>query len=623
MKKVIDRSRLTKEIYTNNEYDANESLAKGAIFTGFILIIAWILYLTDVFNAAVHTFTLVNIVFPILMVVLFSNFIYLKLGMLRRPKIKYFIIMQFIFAIAVLNVMLPKHGILMWAPCLIMVNHYYDSKTLLVTYIVTSILMLIAIYGGMFFGEWDANLLNGTRDINIDGVIVNVDEATIKQRIDWVNYLQKFGDNRYVKVFVYYYLPRFLIVTIIYVICRSISQRSLKLLVLESDSTREKEKMSSELNVASSIQLSVLPNRLDDENKDNIYGIMDPAKTVGGDFYDYFYVDEHHLAIVVADVSGKSIPASLFMMKTEALIKSLTTTFKGDTSTIMERSNIALCSQNDACMFVTCWLGILNLLTGELKYTNAGHNAPIVIKNGRVMFLDDKPGVVLGALDDTKYTEQTIILENDDKIILYTDGVVEAHNENNELYGVDRLFLFAENNKDKKPEGFAKSLRADVDLFINGSEQFDDITILACEYKKRNANIGSRVFKADVSELDNLFDYSSAILRLLEFSKRDIIMINTALEEVFVNVAKYAYEDTGMVEIIMSKDEEKVSFIFKDGGKPFNPLDREDPNITAKSDEREVGGLGIYMVKRIMDEVSYEYKDNSNVLTLVKYRRKA
>ena len=131
----------------------------------------------------------------------------------------------------------------------------------------------------------------------------------------------------------------------------------------------------------------------------------------------------------------------------------------------------------------------------------------------------------------------------------------------------------------------------------------------------------SRIFKADKKELDNLFEYSSQLLKILGFNNRDIIMINTALEEVFVNVCQYAYEGTGTVEVSLSNDRTKVIFVFKDSGKPFNPLEKADPNITATSEEREVGGLGIFMVKKIMDNVFYEYKDGFNCLTLEKNRK--
>ena len=136
-----------------------------------------------------------------------------------------------------------------------------------------------------------------------------------------------------------------------------------------------------------------------------------------------------------------------------------------------------------------------------------------------------------------------------------------------------------------------------------------------------NNYLESRIFKADVAELDNLFEYSSKLLKILEFSYKEITLINTALEEIFVNVAKYAYDDAGFVEVTLSNDKSSVKFVFRDSGKPFNPLDKQDPNITASSDEREIGGLGIYMVKQIMDSVAYEYVNNQNVLTLIKNRK--
>lgn len=130
-----------------------------------------------------------------------------------------------------------------------------------------------------------------------------------------------------------------------------------------------------------------------------------------------------------------------------------------------------------------------------------------------------------------------------------------------------------------------------------------------------------KTFKANVSELDSLFEYSSELLEILGFTNRDIMLINTALEEVFVNVAKYAYDDGGEVEVILSNDKTKVTFVFRDSGKPFNPLERQDPDINASSDEREIGGLGIFMVKKIMDTVDYAYIDGKNVLTLTKNRK--
>lgn len=612
---------LNKEIALRNEVDANKALSNGCIFSAVVVAIVWILYLAKVFAVTPKTLLVISIIFPIIIVLLLSTMIYTRTKAVEKPIFKYILITQFIVVTFALNIVIPKHAVLMWASCIIVVDHYYSPKLTLFTYIMVLILMFLSIYMGMLFGEWDANLLNGAYLIDVNGTEVNVDNATFNQRIDWINFLKNQGDNRYLKTFLYYYIPRALIITIIESTCIAISKRSLSLLKIESKNAKQNAKMKSELNVAKEIQYSVLPKELDDYNKDNIYGVMVPAKEVGGDFFDYFYIDESHLALVIADVSGKGIPAALFMMKTETLIKSLTMTFKQDTSLIMRRSNVSLCTNNEANIFVTCWLGILNLNSGELKYTSAGHNKAIIIHDGKAKFLDDKPNVVLGAFNESSYTENSIILDKGDKILLYTDGVTEAHSQYSKLYGEKRLIDFANRNTALSTKEFVNELKLSVDEFAEGAEQFDDITILMFNYIMENTIIQSRIFEADVKELNNLFEYSSSLLRILDFSNKDIILINTALEEIFVNVAKYAYEGKGTVEVTLSKLRDSVKFVFKDSGKPFNPLSKEDPNITASSEEREIGGLGIYMVKRIMDEVTYDYIDNQNVLTLIKFKR--
>ena len=621
--KRINKQAISDEIYRNNEINANKALSTGCVFSAIVIAIIWALYLTGVFGVTPHTLFLVNVSFPFIILALMLTLIYNKTKLIEFKSYKYFVIFQYILVCFVINMLLPKHGILLWATCILLANHYYSPKLSIIVFITVAIMMLLALYAGMLLGEWDSNLMNGNNTLVLpSGEEFFSDAATLRQRLEWLRYRTSIGDNRYVKALLYYYLARVVILSIISNIGYSISKRSLKLLKLEAKRAEDEQRIISELEVANNIQSSVLPKALDDDNKENIFGLMSPAKEVGGDLYDYFYVDDNHLALVVADVSGKGIPASLFMMKTEALIKSLTTSFKHDTQNIMKRLNISLCSNNDESVFVTCWLGILDLITGELKYTNAGHNKPIIIHKGVPTYTTDKPGVVLGAFEGTVYKENTIMLDKNDKILLYTDGVTEAHNENSELYGEHRLLSYANINNGLCPKDFVTKLRENVRAFAGSAPQFDDITLLMFKFDNENEVLESRTFNADVKELDNLFDYSSSLLEILEFSKKDIIMINTALEEVFVNVAKYAYDGNGTVEITLSKSKEHVTFVFKDNGKPFNPLEREDPNINAGSDEREIGGLGIFMVKKIMDKVEYEYRNHQNVLTLVKYKSK-
>ncbi len=617
----MKKNKISQDIYVKNEVDANKALSRGCVFSAAIIFIMWCLYIPNVFNVSDHTLLMVNITFPIVIVILLSTLIYNKTKLIEKPFYKYFLIIQYILVTFTINVIVPKHATLLWATCILLVNHYYSPKLSLITFIIVSIMMALSIYGGMFFGEWDANLMNGANIETVPYTDEPFDSSLLEHRIAWLDYMMDQGDNRYVKVMAYYFLARWVILLIISNIGYSLSKRSLRLLSQEAQRAEDEQRIESELGVATSIQYGVLPKELDDENKDNIYGLMDPAKEVGGDLYDYFYIDEAHICLVVADVSGKGIPAALFMMKTETLIRSLTMTFKSDTASIMKRINLSLCSNNDENIFVTCWLGILNLASGELKYTNAGHNKPIIFHNGVPAYTTEKAGLVLGAFEGSQYVENTVTLGINDRILLYTDGVTEAHNINNELFGEKRLLKYAEINNGIVPKDFVVKLRSNIEAFTGTAPQFDDITILMFRYENENKITESRIFDADVKELDNLFEYSSSLLRLLDFSNRDIIMINTALEEIFVNVAKYAYDKKGTVEITLSKFKDHITFIFKDSGKPFNPLEREDPNITAKSDEREIGGLGIFMVKKIMDNVEYEYLNGQNVLTLIKYKK--
>ena len=615
------RPQIDQDILRKNEIDANKALIKGSIATAIVLVILLICYATGAFKASPKVLLGNYIAFPIMIAILVTTIFYRNTKFIAHPGFKYFLIYQYIIVIFVLNVLLPKHAILGWAICVVVANHYFNPKVTLITFISVALLMFLGIYSSMFYGEWDANLMNANDFITLDGVEYPIQDVTLEQRIAWLSYLRDNGNNRYLTTFLYYYLPRLLTIGILTFVSFALSGRASQLLKDEIATAKQNEKMQGELEVARAIQSSVLPRAFPDNDKERVYAMMDPAKEVGGDFYDYFFIDDTHIAFVIADVSGKGVPAALFMMKTETLVKSLATSLRADTATILERANVALCSGNDANMFVTCWLGILDTITGELRYTNAGHNNPIIYSGGEVRFLKGRHGMVLGGIETAKYKEESAKLSQGDKIILYTDGVTEAHNTSEELFGDDRLIEFAKEHIQESADKFIPNLRQVLNQYSEGREQFDDITMLMVEFHK-GANIASsRIFKADTRELNNLFNYSSSLLEILNFSKRDITMINTALEEVFVNVAKYAYKGDGAVEISLSNDKDKICFVFRDSGKPFNPLDKPDPNITASSDEREIGGLGIYMVKNIMDEVTYEYTDNHNVLTLVKNRK--
>ncbi len=252
-----------------------------------------------------------------------------------------------------------------------------------------------------------------------------------------------------------------------------------------------------ELALAKNIQHSVLPSvfpPFPDRKDFDIYASMDTAKEVGGDFYDFYLLDSNHLAILIADVSGKGIPAAMFMMNAKTAIKSLAET-GAPIEEVFTKANAKLCEGNDADMFVTAWMGIVNLENGHVDFVNAGHNPPLIYRKGACFdYLKSRAGLVLAGMDGLKYKRQEFEIKPGDKIFLYTDGVTEATN-NKELYGEDRLQTWFNKNTDKNVTDSINGVRKDVDAFVGEAEQFDDITMLMLEYK------GNEVDKSEVQNI--------------------------------------------------------------------------------------------------------------------------
>lgn len=252
--------------------------------------------------------------------------------------------------------------------------------------------------------------------------------------------------------------------------------------------TAEKERIGAELDIARHIQASMLPcifPAFPERNEIDIYATMNPAKEVGGDFYDFFMVDDRHLAIVMADVSGKGVPAALFMVIGKTLIKDHTTP-GSDLGTVFTEVNNLLCESNSEELFITAFEGVLDLVTGEFVYVNAGHEMPFICKAGG----DFEPykiraAFVLAGMENMRYRAGSMTLEPGDKIFQYTDGVTEATNSHNELYGMERLTAILNQVKNQTPSGILPAVKADVDAFVGEAPQFDDITMLCLEYKAR------------------------------------------------------------------------------------------------------------------------------------------
>lgn len=381
--------------------------------------------------------------------------------------------------------------------------------------------------------------------------------------------------------------------------------------------TEAENRIDRELEFARQIQKSSLPSVFPPypEHKEfDIYASMDAAKEVGGDFYDFFLTDKNHLAILVADVSGKGIPAALFMMRAKTLIKNLCESGKS-VDEVLTLANKALCENNDAEMFVTAWLGVINLDTLVLEYANAGHNPPLIKTSDKFEYLRTKPNFILAGLPMSKYKKHEIELKAGSQIFLYTDGVTEAADSTNKLYGEARL-IETINKEDLSPESLCNMIKTDIKDFVKEAEQSDDITMLSVRINKVDETEKIEL-TPNVESIVKANDFFTETLEKWEINMKVTNKVMLALDEIYSNIVYYS--KSTLANLILIKKEEGIEIIFEDNGLPYDPTLNKDPDVTLGAEERKIGGLGIYMVKKIADTVEYKY-DNKNILKVfIKY----
>ena len=383
--------------------------------------------------------------------------------------------------------------------------------------------------------------------------------------------------------------------------------------------TAEKERIGAELDVARHIQASMLPcifPAFPERHEFDIYASMTPAKEVGGDFYDFFLVDDDHLAIVMADVSGKGVPAALFMMISKTLLKSAAQSGLSPKA-VLEKVNNQLCENNDAEMFVTVWLGILEISTGKMKCANAGHEYPAIMRRGGgFQLFKDKHGLVLAGMEGARYREYELELNEGDRLFVYTDGVPEATNADTVLYGTDRMLHALNEAKDRSCCELLASLHRDVDAFVGAADQFDDITMLCIELRTVANGMKKIGIAPTLDKLPEATGFFEDILSAANAPMKVIAQVNVAVDEIFSNIARYSGATAATLGCSLADG--RMTLRFSDNGRPYDPTGKPDPDTTLSAEERDIGGLGIFMVKKIMDEVTYEYVDGLNILTLVK-----
>ena len=378
-----------------------------------------------------------------------------------------------------------------------------------------------------------------------------------------------------------------------------------------------------ELEYAKQIQLSALPTNFPENEDFEIYAQMIAAKEVGGDFYDFYKLSDTTVAFLVADVSGKGIPAAMFMMTAKTIIKDLAESGMA-VNDIFTKANEKLCENNESGMFVTAWMGILDLTTGQLQFANAGHNPPVLKRaNGGFEYLKTRAGFVLAGMEGVRYRAGELMISPGDRLFLYTDGVPEATNTENKLYGEDRLLAFMNQNASAEATEFLPALKANIDEFVGEAPQFDDITMLMFDYKLNHggAQMMNKTFPAKIEALSDVLGFVDQTLESYECPMKIQTAICVAIEEVFVNIAHYAYGDGDgdmMLGIGFDAERREITFRMADRGVPFDPLKKPDPDITLSAEDREIGGLGIFITKKTMDTVTYAYENGENILTMIK-----
>ena len=391
--------------------------------------------------------------------------------------------------------------------------------------------------------------------------------------------------------------------------------------------TASKASMESELNIANNIQMSMIPKVFPpypDRDDIDIYGSLTPAKAVGGDLFD-FYIRDEKLFFCIGDVSGKGVPAALVMAVAHSLFRSVSTR-ESLADRIVTILNDATPNNNDSNMFVTLFVGVLDLPTGRLRYCNAGHNAPLLVGEDSISELPCDPNIPIGIMSGWKFTAQETLISPYTTIFLYTDGLTEAMNINYEQFGDERVLRIAETLKgsgNHQPYDIIAKMSEEVHRFVGEAEQSDDLTMLAIQYTKLQRDVRYEcniVLSNNIEEVSRLNALVDEACEAVGFDMATMMSVKLAVEEAVVNVINYAYPKgtKGEVSIKAESNDVRLKFTIIDSGKPFDPTAQKEVDTSLSVEERGIGGLGIHLFRQIMDSINYERIDGQNILTLRK-----
>ena len=387
----------------------------------------------------------------------------------------------------------------------------------------------------------------------------------------------------------------------------------------------KKNRIENELHVAREIQMSMLPKIFPpypERNDIDMFGIIIPAKEVGGDLYD-FYIRDDKLFFCIGDVSGKGIPASLVMAVTRSLFRTVSG-HETSPQRIVTSMNDSMSDMNESNMFVTFMVGVLDLLSGHLRFCNAGHNAPLRVTPGNpARELEVEPNLPLGVISGFHFQEQETDLTMNDELILYTDGLTEAEDVSHRLFGLDQLLETVSRSRADVAEKQVNVVVDAVKKHVGENAQSDDLTVFVIRFMNAVPTPGAErhlILHNDITQIPQLAEFIETIASEAKLDQGVAMSLNLALEEAVTNVIMYAYPEgsDGLVDVEAIIWKDHLDFIITDSGVPFDPTQVTAPDLTLDASERPIGGLGIYLVKTIMEDVRYSRKEGKNILSMTK-----
>lgn len=574
---------MTGQVFYENEINANLLVGRFLIVCAVGLALCWFLNSLGVFAIGKEY---VLRIFPVgigLVIVPAAMCLSLR-G--RRRWIKYLILLGLIVTLAYLDTILTFNVPLFITLPVIFSCWYYSCSFTVQVSLLTTVAFSLSAYIGAY--------------LNFDTPDMNFASP------DSLSYIRD--------VMLQSFLPRWMLFLIVSAVCYIIAKRGRSMVITQDQVSKANARVEAELEMANRIQSQALPTAR--ELPGNSHGFelaarMMPAKEVGGDFYDFFYIDPTHLALIIADVADKGIGAALYMMMSKLMLSNRLTVCSSP-GRALEDVNRQLHEKSAKGMFVTVWLGVLDLQTGDLITANAGHEYPAIRQaDGEFRLLKDRHGFVLGGVSSMKYRETQLHLEPGDILFVYTDGVPEANSPGGQMFGEERMLRSLNAHADGSMDELIDSLKRDMDYFADGAPQFDDTTMLALRFIAPAGN-ELRV-KPEMDELDRVQSCIDKVMSHTDISSLQAKKIHICADEIFSNIVNYG--SASAVTVSCRCVGEKLTLVFTDDGIAFDPLSAESPRLgqdMVKSD----GGLGIYIAGKYADSMDYVRENGKNVLTL-------